>query len=260
MAQNDHDLVHEASDPTTSPEQLRKLARSKVEQIRQAAWKNPSLPEDVWWSFLENPETWDNPMATLYLFLGNHPDPSMTKIYRAMQAIFKLMKDPLRASEEAKLLMDSILMEWWNSTPSPYHMLHYLSNWASFQRVCGERHRIVVGVLRVILQKHWQEGMVKEKKALYAMDDFSKGNCNRKNLQQLSQEKFPTFYSEAIQYMLDHTTDASYSIRELIAELAAQREEHGEPYAESERRYMEDFANLIRSEIPNPPLASDQRP
>lgn len=254
------DLLQEAADPTTDPARLREFANSRFEGIKQAAWKNPSLPESTWWSILVNPEAWDNPMASLYLLTESHPDPKMTKRYGARQSSIGLMKDPTRASEEAKSLLDSVLLEWWNSTISPYGMVEYLAQWASFKGFCGERHQGVVGLLRLILQESWREGMVEEEKVLSAMDAFSKGDCNKALLYDLSREDLPQSYQDAIQYTLDLLDDPSYSLRALIQDLANQADADGEPYDEAARRHMEAFANLIRREVPTPPLASGGRP
>jgi hypothetical protein len=253
------DLLQEASDPATDPERLRQFANSRLHGIKNAAWKNPSLPESTWWSILVNPEAWDNPMASLYLLTESHPDSKATKRYGARTSTIALMSAPERASEEAKSLLDSILLEWWNSTVSPYGMLEYLGNWASFKRFCSERHRKVVDILRLILQKEWRTGMVEERMVLSAMEDFYKGNCNKSLLEDLSREDLLQCYQDAILYTLDLQEDPSYSLRALIQFLANDAAAKGEAYDEAARRYMEAFANLIRREMPTPPLASDQR-
>lgn len=253
------DLLQQAADPATDPERLREFAISKFEGLKQAAWKNPSLPESTWWSILVNPEAWDNPMASLYLLVANHPDPRMAKNYGARQSSIFLMKDPTRASEQAKLLLDSVLLEWWNSTVSPYGMVEYLAEWASFKGFCGERHQKVVGLLRLILQEDGRVKMVNEKKALSAMEAFSKGDCNKDVLTRLTMEDLTQWYQDAVLYTLDILNDPSYSLRALIQDLANEATETGDPYDEAARRHMEAFANLIRREVPTPPLASDSR-
>lgn len=63
------DLLKEASNPSTDPQRLRELVDHEDEAIYGAAWRNPSLPEDILRQALLGGflEAWSNPMASLYV-------------------------------------------------------------------------------------------------------------------------------------------------------------------------------------------------
>lgn len=143
------DLLQEASDPATAPERLGQLAFHQDDAVQRAAWKNPSLPEDVWRKTLlwGEPEAWANPMAPFYVltWTPRKNDPRSLED-AARWATKALWKEPTRCSSEGKTLLANKIQEEWFNSISGRRLISFLGEWANVNGTDSPQHREVVRI------------------------------------------------------------------------------------------------------------------
>lgn len=237
------DPLQEASDPTTDPERLRNVADHKNEDVRRAAWRNPSLPEDVWrLAFLEGePEAWANPMAPFYVltWTSEYEQGDGEVANSARWATEALMANTKRCSPEGKALLASKVQEWWATSASARNMMRFLVGWAKANGDGSTEHREVmrIVVLCVRTVPHLRDD---DLQALDLLEAWSQGGEDRRK--EALSLAFATFVTDAALFSRGPLFSSVYTINNLLRSLISLKE--------TERM----LADVIRRARPLPPV------
>jgi hypothetical protein len=237
------DLLKEALDPATDPERLRDLARHKDVEVRQAVWKNPSVPEDVWrTAFLGGwPEAWDNPMAPIYVLTWTpHKEDFRPLGEAALHLTSTLWIEPKRCSPEGKALLAAKMQEEWSTSALASDMITFLGWWARIKGDGSVEHREVVRIL--VLCVRTMSNLTKEdRQALDLLKAWSEGGADRrKKARDLAD-------SEAVKDTVLFARNSRHTSLDAIQEVLIADEDI--------IRKQAMLADLIRRNKPMPPLA-----
>lgn len=149
------DLLAEASDPTTPGGRLEALALDKkvAPEVRDAARRNPNLPEQVMASLLVtgDPAPWSNP--TLDLFLLTHHDEGI--YLGAQKCLVRLGTLPRSVAEGpvGRRLM-AMAQAWWERYADVGHMLELVGMLCVGDPTVGSAaHRRAVEVALLVLDR-----------------------------------------------------------------------------------------------------------
>lgn len=163
-------------------ERLRELADHRNRAVYQAAWKNPSLPEDVWHETLVKgePEAWANPMAPIYLLTWiPRKDDTNTLAYAAYLAQFRSLREPSRCSAEGKALLSIKVQEAWVASELAEEMMIFLGWWVGHKGKDSSEHRKVVHIL-VSCVRTVPNLTNKDDRALDILQDWSMGGKDQR--------------------------------------------------------------------------------
>lgn len=238
---SDEELVQEAADTSTDPERLRQLAEHGNWFVRQAAWRNPSVPEDVWRDGLCYVSTaaWCNPMATIYFFAWTPRQNDRSALEIVMLAMEALQKEPERCSPEGKALINTKLQEWWSTSVSPFSMMSYLGEWANTKGNASPEHKEAVRIL-ILCVRTATNLTDKDRQALDFVEAWSAGGKDRRN------EAFSlasvTSVKSTIKFAWDPSHVPWYTIDSLLNVVPSPKE--------TERH----LADVIRQAMPLPPV------
>jgi hypothetical protein len=240
------DLLQEAGDPATDPERLRYLATHKDETVRRAAWRNPSLPEEVWRDiFLRGfPEAWANPMAPFYMLAWtsenkNDEDEEEEVTTSARWAAFELLSEPERCSPEGKALINAKLQEWWVTSRNTFSMMSSLGWWAQAKGNGSVEHREVVRIT-VLCVRTAPNLTPKDRRALKFLEAWCAGGEDRRIQAETSASSQAVTDTALFAQDADHGPEnALWEVREVLL-------------LEPEQKHM--LADVIRREMPLPPV------
>jgi hypothetical protein len=244
-----HDPLQEASDPTTALERLGELAQHKEVAVRQTAWRNPSLPEDVWREILleGEPEAWANPMAPFYILTWTQREEDVRSLEDAAYFVtHTLFFEPERCSPEGKALLASKMQEWWATCESVGDMMRSLGWWASVNSEGSFEHREVVRLL-VLCVRTAPDLTADDRQALDLLAAWSEGGEDRrKEGYALASSKAITETHKFAQKLARSPWGAIFRVLEAVQGRAGNqaRDEHSRI-----------LADLIRQERPLPPEA-----
>jgi hypothetical protein len=237
-------LLEEAADPATDPERLRELANiNGGVEVQRAAWRNPSLPEDLWREVLLEgyPEAWANPMAPLYVLTWTPRQDKPSDLESgARWAAYALWEDPGRCSPEGKALLASKLTEWWTTSQSPTQMMMLLGWWA--QKGDGSVEHLEVVRITVLCVRMAPDLTDEDRRALDILEAWATGGEDRRN----EARDLPSSIAvkNAWRVAVDSSTGPSFTIYELLRCLASREEP---------QRLL---ADVIRREMPLPPVVT----
>jgi hypothetical protein len=242
------DLLQEASDPSTAPERLRELGLYHDQDVQRAAWKNPSLPEDVWRTVLlgGKPEAWANPMTPIYLlaWTPREDDPS-TPEYAAPFATQALWDEPDRCCPEGKALLAAKVQEWWATSEDSEVMIRFLGWWAQAKGDDSTEHREVVRIT-VLCVRTAPDLTASDLKALDLLEAWCAGGADR---------RYETKALISSQAVTDTAlfAQSSFSPWNAVYEMLSAVGRMADNEAKDEQSSM--LADLIRRERPLPPVA-----
>lgn len=246
-------LVQEAANSATDPERLRGLARHREIAVHRAAWRNPSLPEEVWRTALlkGEPEAWANPMAPFYLltWTPQKEDGRNTIEKGTFDAASELWRNPERCSPEGKILLTAKLQEAWFTSSSAINMMLVLGAWASKKGDRSLEHREVVRLFTVCLRTH-PLLTSNDRQALSLLEAWSQGGEDqRKEAHQLTNS---IAIKHAVAFALNPHESAWFPIDEVLMAVSYSKE--NTPYGKSKAEHDSLLADLIRREMPSPPV------
>jgi hypothetical protein len=242
------DPLEEATDPATAPERLGNLARHGNREVKRAAWRNPSLPEDVWrWALLwGEPEAWDNPMAPFYLLTWTPREGDVISLeFAAQRAMSDLWRDPERCSPEGKALLAAKVQEGWSTSASADNMMRFLVLWAQAKGKGSPEQREVLRIL-VLCVRTAPDLTAEDRQALDLLEAWTAGSEDRRD----EAETLASFQPvrSAVLVALDPRYTPLSTIREV---LEAVESTAGKQARDEHSRLL---ADVIRREMPLPPV------
>jgi hypothetical protein len=244
------DPLQEAADPATAPERLRQLTGILVDEaVRQVAWRNPSLPEDVWRTALlqGKPEAWANPMAPIYLLTWTpREDDPQNLDWGARWATKALWSDPERCSAEGKVLLATKNQEWWGTSDESLDMMYHLGLWAEANRKDLQKHREVVRILALCVQMD-PHLMAEERQIL---DLFKDPNRSAEDLtDKIKTLTISDSFNHFMKFAKTPYQRAWYAWSAVDQAIKSFAHDGDESIA----KHSQFLANLIRQEMPLPP-------
>jgi hypothetical protein len=247
-------LIQEASDPSTEPERLRELAYHKEEAVQRTSLRNPSLPEDVWRTFLltGEPDAWNNPMASLYLltWTQREQDQGRTLDDSIPWAMKNLWKEPERWSSEGKALLTAKVQEWWANSESAEEMtMDCLDLWLQMKTTDSVEYREVVRIL-VLCVRTAPNLTTKDHEALNLLEAWSIGGKDqRRKAESLADSEA---VKSACRFALDHGDGSTMVIHEVLDVVVSDKIVNGRYVLIAKQDQL--LADLIRREMPLPPV------
>jgi hypothetical protein len=254
-------LLQEASDPATDPERLRHLVdHEDVEDaVLRAAWKNPSLPEDVWRETLlrGEPEAWANPVAPIYLLTWTSASEEEENDLpnSARWATEALWEAPERCSPEGKVLLAAKVQEFWAT--SKYYtdaMMGFLGWWAQAKGDGSAEHREVVRITILCVRTvrfEMEPGLTDEDcEALDLLEAWAAGGQDRRD--EAEDLAHLQVISDTVQFAQDPShgpENALFELRETV--LGGQKVTD---FERAEAEYERQMTDLIRRARPLPPV------
>jgi hypothetical protein len=248
--------LQEASDPATAPERLEELAQHKDEAVRQAAWRNPSVPEDVWRAALlwgTDPEPWDNPMAPFYVLTWTPSrDDARTLEAAAQWATSVLWKEPDRCSPEGKAMIVSKVQDWWASSKSAKDMVEFLGFWAEAKGDGSPEHQEVVRVT-VPCVRTTPNLTANDQKALDLLEAWSTGGKDRRK--EANTLASSVAVKDTVDFSMYSRNNPLFTINKVIIE-AVGSDKEGKKREEAFAEHQRLLADVIRREMPLPPVVA----
>jgi hypothetical protein len=250
--------LEEAADPATDPERLRKIARLNDDDVKRAAWKNPSVPEDVWRdAFLEGfPESWANPMAPFYVLAWTpQSEEEKDDVFKSARwATQALWETPGRCSPEGKVLILAKVQEWWATSEAPLDMMNFLGWWAQAKGDGSTEHlevvRLTVQCVRTVRFEMLLGLTDKDGQALDLLEAWSTGGKDRRNEAQALTDS--SAVTDTVRFALDSSHGPENALWE-AQETVVDRQEDRDP-ENALIEYERHLAGVIRRERPLPPV------
>jgi hypothetical protein len=245
--------LQEAWDPATDPERLRQLADDEDLKVRRAAWRNPSLPENVWREVLLRgyPEAWANPMAPIYLLAWTPLEDDLRPLENAAQlAAGYCCEDPKRCSSEGKVLLNAKVQEGWASCALSSNTMSFLGYWAHAKGKNSPEHRKVARLI-VLCVRTIPNLPIRDRQALDLLEAWCAGGDDRRDeVEALASSPSSRPVTDACWF----AQDPRYNSWNPIAEtLNAVKRMAGEQARAEHSRMLTD---LIRHEMPMPPVVT----
>jgi hypothetical protein len=248
------DPMQEATDPATAPERLEELARHENVEVKQAVWRNPSLPEDVWREALLKgwPEAWANPMAPFYLLAWTPRETDGEGPARAARsATYPLWENPERCSPEGKVLIASKVQEWWITSESGSSMMDYLSWWGMSDGTKSAKHREVVRILVLCLRTD-PNLTAKDRQALDLLEAWSAGGEDARS--QVHNQINSSAVRKAADFSLNCYISASQGLSDLMVSVSSNK--RGAERDNAIDAHNRVLADVIRRARPLPPVVA----
>jgi hypothetical protein len=240
--------LQEAYNTSTAPERLEELADHEDEEVQEAAWKNPSLPEDAWREVLlrGEPVAWDNPMASFYVLAWTPRENDPTTLEEAVQwATQALWEEPERCSSEGKALIAAKVQAWWSTSEDVEEMTIFLGDWVRAKGDESIEHREVVRIL-VLCVRTVPDLTDEDRRALDLINAWTAGGEDRRNeAQALASSQVIQDVCRLLQHPSNGSSHTIFTVLKAI-EIAA-----GEQARAEHSRLM---ADVIRRAMPLPPV------
>jgi hypothetical protein len=244
------DPLQEAADPSTDPERLGQLAGHKA--VQRVAWRNPSLPEEVWREVLldGHPEAWANPMAPFYVLTWTPRKEDWGTLEEAVRfATQALWEAPSRCSPEGKALIAAKIQEGWITSASGRNLMQFLGWWAKAKGDGSSEHLKVVHIA-VLCVRTVPDLTDKGRQVLDLLEAWTAGGEDRRY------EAYTLAFSNPIKEIVGFARDPSYSpwyaINQVVHVVASDKE--GATAEEAQVQHDRLLADLIRREMPLPPV------